>query len=681
MQMWLRAAALCVFSLLLDWPSARCVAREAPFHFEVGEGQNLNCFLRDGDTAAHLVLRSGLDLRILVAFPAGDSGVGLWFQRSPRPARWTLGSLPKATQALDSGGRPLHGIVFEASIATQSLEVKQAVLSSVRVLRDYQASGAAPEEVLVQPVASGNAIVWSRTRLDGAPGYRLTVEIIDGSWTARNQISAGPDGRIRLRIAALSGDRPLTPLSGGALFNGAEDKDSRASETLTFLSYREKFLAGSWRFDTYFGRDTLMSVRLLMPVLTRDAIEAGLNAVLARLGPDGEVAHEEAIGEFAVLSHKRRDGVLSDAPILDYGMIDGNYLLAPVIANYLLETPEGRRRSARYLQESVATGSGSSLAGQALLRNLRMVVANAASFAAAPRYENLIALKPGHPAGQWRDSSDGIGGGRYPYDVNAILMPAALDATDRLLESGLLDPFLAPDDRKLLARAAADAVTWHRSAPDLFDVTLDNASARASVGSYARQVGVSASKALTSLGANAVSFHAVSLDVSGKPVPVVNSDEGFALLFTRPAPATLDAEVRSVMRPFPLGLMTDVGMLVANPVFTDTVLKARFTNHAYHGTVVWSWQQALFASGLERQLERADLPGPVKEHLLDAQQTLWRAIRATRSLEESELWSWRFEGGRYEVAPFGSSGTDVDESNAAQLWSSVYLAVKAPSPK
>jgi hypothetical protein len=124
--------------------------------------------------------------------------------------------------------------------------------------------------------------------------------------------------------------------------------------------------------------------------------------------------------------------------------------------------------------------------------------------------------------------------------------------------------------------------------------------------------------------------------------------------------------------------MTDAGMLVANPAFASTALQATFTNHNYHGAVVWSWQQALFASGLERQLGRKDLPQPVREHLLAAQQTLWRAIRATRSMSNSELWSWRFEGGHYRVAPFGASGTDVDESNAAQLWSTVYLAVKAP---
>jgi hypothetical protein len=259
-------------------------------------------------------------------------------------------------------------------------------------------------------------------------------------------------------------------------------------------------------------------------------------------------------------------------------------------------------------------------------------------------------------------------------------VPAALDATTRLLESGLLDPFLAPEDRKLLARAAAEAKIWRKRAPTLFNVTLDNNSARADVDSYARQIGVSANDALTSLSTDTVAFHAISLDASGRPVPIVNSDEGFELLFATPAPAALDWEVKSVMRPFPLGLLTDVGMVVANPVFADAGIQAHFTNHAYHGTVVWSWQQALFATGLERQLERADLPEPVREHLLGAQQTLWRAIRATQSVGSSELWSWRFEDGRYRIAPFGSSGTDVDESNAAQLWSSVYLAVKAPSP-
>ena len=675
--LWRSAALFTV--LWFTIPSTPGATREGPFHFEVKEGPNLNYFLRDGRTAAHLVLRSGQDLRILVAFPAGDSGVGLWFQQQKAPAAWVVDCAPTAMTSRDSDGRPLYGITFETSIAIKSLVPKQAVLSSVRVLRDYQSSGTVPEEVIVHPEAAGNTLAWARNRLDGAPGYRLTLEVIDGMLAADGRISAGGDGRITLRVTALSGEVPLTALSGTVLMNGRENQDEKARNTLTFLSYKEKLLAGSWRFDTYFGRDTLMSVRLLMPVLAPAAIEAGLRSVLARLASDGEVAHEESIGEFAVLSHKRQEGSLSDAPIFDYNMIDGNYLLAPVMAAYLLDDPRGKDRASRYLRRDVgAYGGARTSAAQALLRNLRLVAASAAKFAADPRYENLISLKPGRSAGQWRDSHDGIGGGRFPYDVNAVLVPAALEAASRLMESGLLDPFLAADDRKLLGHAARAAQVWRQRAPRLFNGTVDNSGARAAVESYARQIGVPATEVLASLGGDSVSFHAISLDASGKPVPILNSDEALELLFGMPAPAALDHDVETVIRPFPLGLLTEAGMLVANPVFADAATRARFTNHAYHGTVIWSWQQALFAGGLERQLERTDLPKPVKQHLLAAQQTLWRAIRATQSMRSSELWSWRFEGGRYRVAAFGSSGADADESNAAQLWSSVYLAVRAP---
>lgn len=674
----LRAAAAL---LLLLGVSAPGIPQETPFHFEVKEGRNLNYFLREGKTAAHLVLRSGRAPRLLVAFPAGDSGVGLWFERQQTPVEWVVESLPVARSGRDSAGRPLYGISFRTSLSLRGLVPGQAVLSSIRVLRDYESAGTVPAEVVTRPEIAANAITWSRSRLDGAAGYRLTLEVIDGKLLPDGHISAGVDGRIRLRVTAMSGEEPLTPLAGRALLNGRENQDKRATDTLTFLSYQEKFLAGSWRFDTYFGRDTLMSVRLLMPVLAPDAIEAGLRAVLARLASDGEVAHEEAIGEFAVLNHKKQAGTRSDAPIFDYSMIDGNYLLAPVIAAYLLDNPDGKQRASGYLRADVGAYGAKASAGQALLRNLRLVATSAAKFAADPLYENLISLKPGRSAGQWRDSNDGLGGGRYPYDVNSVLVPAALKATTRLLQSGLLDPFLTADDRKLLGRSAAEAEVWRRRAQRLFNMTIDNATARAAVEAYARQIRVPAADALASLGANVVNFHAISLDASGKPEPIVNSDETLELLFEAPAAATLDHDVETVIRPFPLGLLTDAGILVANPVFADTVTQAHFTNHAYHGTVVWSWQQALFASGLERQLERADLPRPVRQHLLVAQRTLWKLIRATQSMQSSELWSWRFADDRYRVVPFGSSGTDADESNAAQLWSSVYLAVKEPTPR
>lgn len=136
--------------------------------------------------------------------------------------------------------------------------------------------------------------------------------------------------------------------------------------------------------------------------------------------------------------------------------------------------------------------------------------------------------------------------------------------------------------------------------------------------------------------------------------------------------------VESVMRPFPAGLMTDVGMVVANAALASDALKADFTPAKYHGAVVWSWQQALFAAGLERQLKRADLPPATRTRLTRAQADLWRVIKAAREVQSSELWSWTFAGGRYQVVAFGAGQQDVDESNAAQLWSTVYLAVQPP---
>jgi hypothetical protein len=91
--------------------------------------------------------------------------------------------------------------------------------------------------------------------------------------------------------------------------------------------------------------------------------------------------------------------------------------------------------------------------------------------------------------------------------------------------------------------------------------------------------------------------------------------------------------------------------------------------------VIWSWQQAMFAAGLERQLARDDLPASVRDSLVSARERLRAAIRAADEVRGSELWSWSFADGRYRVEPFGQRAEDETESNAAQLWSTVHLAL------
>ncbi|HMI19137.1 MAG TPA: hypothetical protein VK533_06305 [Sphingomonas sp.] len=638
------------------------------------EGLNLNSFVQQGAVAAHVVLRSGTDPRLIVAFPAGNSGVGLWFAPVGHSADWTMTGTPRPTLAKDDQDRTLRGVTFRATIHTPRLAVRQAVLSSVRVLRDYQALGKAPPEVLVPARTEGKSLVWARDRLDGAPGYRLAVKVEQGTLTD-DTIAAGADGAITLTVTALTGEIPLAPFPSGGLLTSEAAKDPGARAALQFLSYRQKFMAGSWRFNTYFGRDTLMSVRLLMPALKPEAVETGLRSVFERLSPDGNVAHEEDIGEFAVLDHMRAGEGKSDAPTFNYNMIDSPFLLAPVARAWLIDDKRGQARAVGFLGQT----NGDRRMGDALITNLRFVIRHAQAFADTPRWDNLVSLKPGMDAGEWRDSNDGLGGGRYPYDVNAILVPAALDAIEALNRAGLLDPFLVPNDRALLDDLPRIAKAWRDRAPPLFLQTVTPAAARPAIERYARAQGVPAAPALAAMDHRPIRYHAIALDKAGKPVPILNSDEGFALLFGNLAPDALEIAADTIDRPFPAGLMTGAGLLVANPVFAPPALQKRFSPNAYHGTVIWSWHQALAAAGLRRQLERTDLPVATCRRLRAAENGLWRAIDATRSVQSSELWSWHYDQGGYRIVPFGANGADVDESNAAQLWSTVYLALHRPA--
>ncbi len=640
--------------------------------FQIDEGRNINSFVREGPVAAHLLLRSGTDARILVAFPAGNSGVGLWFNKSDRPLQWTLARPPTPVTEKDAQGRPLHGIEAEVLVDSTRLDIHEAVLSSVRVLRDYQALGTLPDGIATTPTVTGNRVVWARSRLDGAAGYRLSLEALDGAQVSKEAITG--NDKLRLKIVALTGETPLTAIDITSLLTATAARDPRARDVLTFLSYREKYLAGSWRFDTYFGRDTLMSLTLLAPVMQNLAIESGIGAVLTRLAPNGEVAHEEDIGEFAVLRNLKEGRGPVDTPIYDYGMIDDDFMLAPVTANWLLAT-EGRAVARQFLSETNANGQQQ---GDALVRNLVWVVERTSAFAADPKPIHLVGIKEGRMTGQWRDSEEGLGRGRYAYDVNAVLVPAALDATHRLLESGLLDSYLTDAQRRTLQRASAQHDIWSRKAPPMFVVTVPATRARDQVAAYAAAVGVDAKQSLAALDSGlregSLTFNALSLDADGKPIPIMHSDDGFALLFTQPTAAQLQRSIEALMRPFPAGLLTPVGMLVANPAFADREAQSRFDNTAYHGTVVWSWQQAVFAAGLSRQLARTDLPANLRTRLQTAHSQLWKAIDASDALRSSELWSWSFSNDQYHPEAFGQQNTHADESNAAQLWSTVYLS-------
>jgi hypothetical protein len=403
-----------------------------------------------------------------------------------------------------------------------------------------------------------------------------------------------------------------------------------------------------------------------MPVLTADAAEIGLGSVFERIHARGEVAHEEEIGVLAVYRNLAATGRADAEPIYDYDMIDDNLLLAPVLGSYV--DAFGLDRAAHFLsgRTSAAVPFRSQLA-----RNLHLVVEQAGAFADDPQPAHLLSIKAGLNDGNWRDSEEGLVGGRYPYDVNAVLMPAALRAAARLVGSGLLGEHAdsLPAEEELLRMADV----WEANAARYFEVSFTAEQARERVAAYALDNGYP----MPDIPGDDVRFYAVALDAGLEPIPVMHSDVGTDLLFLQRPEAHLGKLVTTLTRPFPAGLATRVGVLAANPAYAESQAQALVTRNHYHGTVVWSWQQMMMIAGLDMQLRRADLSAATRDDLQAARDRIWQGIVASKAIVNSELWSFAVRAGRLEIAPFGQSEGHLTESNAAQLWSTVFLALAA----
>lgn len=637
--------------------------------FAIQEGKTDNRFFRQGKIAAHLLATSGELPRVVVAFPAGNMGTALWFDR---PAELSVAGEPWSVER--EGG--MRGIGTTIIAEAPRLRIERTLLASVRVLRHYGRDGALPPAIQHE-ITSRDPVVFRRTTLDGGHHLELSIEMRHGSAEVEPDggvvLTAGDSGEIAFRMTALTDDEPLTPVRVADIVKAEAVHDSRALSALTFLTYEQKLLAGSWQYLTYFGRDTLLSTRLLMPVLQPVAVEAALSSVIERLSPGGEVVHEEDIGEWAVLQNLERSPrpVNVRQPVYDYRMVDDDFLLAPVLAAYALDAPAGAERAPGLFARQTHAGISY---GEAVRRNLERVLALAEPFAERPAPENLIRLRDELTIGNWRDSGEGLGHGRVPYDVNVALVPAALRAAERLYASGALGVV----DEEAAARAGELADAWAHAEP-YFEVRVAADEARRRVATYAREEGLDARDALAAL-TGPVVFPGVALDAGGAPIPVEHSDVGFVMLFTEPDSEWLASVARRVSTPFPAGLLTPVGVLVANPAFAeDAELRALFTRDHYHGAVVWSWQQAMLLSGVRRQLDRADVSEGARAALVAAERALMNVIDATKATRTSELWSFSVDADGYRVVPFGQRKGHRTEGNAVQLWSTVYLALDRPS--
>jgi len=176
------------------------------------------------------------------------------------------------------------------------------------------------------------------------------------------------------------------------------------------------------------------------------------------------------------------------------------------------------------------------------------------------------------------------------------------------------------------------------------------------------------------------SRHAAAIQTDARTNLDVVTKRGIPLGEDLPA-AEVEHIVATLMRPFPAGLMTDVGPVVATPAFAGDDLEPAFERGRYHGTTIWSWQQAMLSAGIARQLERSDLTPGARHVLVQAASRLACALVEAHAIRGSELWSWSESGGGFRVEPFGQRQGDETESNAAQLWSTVHLASPQQCPE
>jgi hypothetical protein len=267
-------------------------------------------------------------------------------------------------------------------------------------------------------------------------------------------------------------------------------------------------------------------------------------------------------------------------------------------------------------------------------------------------------------------------------DINAIWVPEALSACVRILNRlpTLGAGTSLPDGQQFTSAATA----W-KDAARHFVVTLTptavRAAVRARLAALPREERAYWERARATSGADtaALEFLALSLDATGRPIRVANTDPAMGLFLQDLSPDRVRRDLDLFMRPYPIGLLVPgLGPVVANDAYAPPRIWEAFRRDQYHSPrVVWGREVNLFSLALARQIGDAyDGAGqlratvsPAHVAALDAalRQTL-EAVEAS-GLSHNELWSYRIVNGALTPVRYGSS-SDI------QLWNLTNLAVQ-----
>ena len=657
--------------------------------FRIGVGLEENYFLRRGSNQSQTVLMSGAHAQIETAFLAGNSSAGL-FVAGNEQLKMTMIMKPSTFSTAKE-----HGVRYSVGVNQSSLEVEKVVVGSTRDYRDYEHVKIEYADAKVKPdLISKNTVIYSRERLDHGGKYEMQITALNGviNFVGDRLTFKSPDGLpLLLSVEALTSEHPIAPLAAGKIFS--KEKLEQLSvpdlEATLFLVTGEKIVAGGHRYLTYFGRDVFLTFIYNAEVLQPEVMEVALAAAFEREagpntpnGEDGDIAHEEDIGDRATRDNVQFGRGAVNAPTFDYKMIDTVYLLAPMFDAYMKRA--GVNRAAAFLNRSTPTGRKFR---DALIANLGLVLRRTDAFAQSPVYSNLISFRDGLTIGDWRDSANGHGattdaeeaereakgihrdrtleGGRFSFGVNVALVPSAL----RLASEFFGNPDLGFPDFAHSAQALKAYKVWNEQARPLFQQTaLPEDATRGAIG-FTSFLNLPAPVIST----EPFQYTALSLDRGGHPIKVVHSDEGFDLLLNNPSEAVLNEVASSLLRKFPYGLtVPGVGMGIETPIMTDDPVMFRRFNPAeeYHAGI-WGCDMAKMERAFARQLRRADVSDATHNHLLSAHREIWKILNEQATHRSEEVWSWKGKSGAPAYVPF-------KEGNALQLWNLSLLLLDDP---
>lgn len=270
-------------------------------------------------------------------------------------------------------------------------------------------------------------------------------------------------------------------------------------------------------------------------------------------------------------------------------------------------------------------------------------------------------------------------------DINVIWVPKALEAIATILDalgsigvdqrtlSQLTDSLSGPlggylKDRGDLEKAIK---TW-QGARTHFTVTLAPDDIRRRVdGKLSWLPAAERSYWRTVMGRHSevgesLTFLALSLDATGHPIRIVNTDPATELFLGTTAPSdSVLLELKPFLRAYPVGLfVAGLGPLVANDAFASRAIWERFKADQYHSPrVVWGREVNLLLIGIANQVQGGSRP-----EFRDALRIILDAVNAS-GLQHNELWSYQIKGGKLIPVRYGTS-SDV------QLWNTTNLVVQ-----